>query len=105
MSGFTFCSRIFFKKVAVSKRSLRHAHHPNSLLATAVGGEGQLIDVLVGIDADALERAFELLEAGGNTCSFRAIAVSEFFSEPVVHGDDLLHVGGNHRTRRAAQRH
>ena len=55
-----------------------HADHFYVLLiAHAIGGEGELIDVALGIDTDALSAFSNSFRLSGRTCSFKAMAVGE----------------------------
>ena len=79
---------------------LGDAHHAKHGLVTE-GSKGQLVDVALGIDADTLQRGLKLLQV------FRQHAVVQFSSGlgvddlAVIHGDNLLHIGRNHRARSA----
>ena len=74
----------------------------NMPFVRAIADEGELLDVLVRIDARALQRRLELLDVVGHDAVAQRLRRLRIAQIAIVDRNDLLHGRGDDRLRVAA---
>ena len=91
------------QKFLLLERPLRDADAVEDALGPAVADERKLLDVLIGIDAGALQRGLELLDVVRHDAVAQRLRGRRIAQVAVIHRDDLLHRGRNYGLGVAAQ--